>query len=201
MLATPGRKPQLLLGGEQPLSPLWKHRFALFWQRFRHIEAGHPVYQDHGNRLHLCIPVSLYGDEGRGRSKTPCLVVTSSPLIGGGEHSLDTKLLYTTCFAPEYLKTRDRKNHTLLAIVEHLSQESAVLFSQGVPLPDPAGTNGVIKLYPVVVAIKGDWEWILKTCRLTRMYNANRVCWLCMAGVLCMLYANCDRGRFLQASI
>ena len=139
----------------------------------------------------MCFPVSLYGDEGRGRSKTPCLVVTSSPLIGGGAHSLDTKLLYTTCFSADYLKTRDRKNHTLLAIIEHFSREAAELFLQGVPLPDPAGANLVVKLYPVVVAIKGDWEWILKTCRLTRMYSANRVCWLCMAGALSAVQVVC----------
>ena len=157
-----GRKPQLLLGGDQLLSPAWRERFLLFWNHFRHAEPEHPVFQTHGERLHMCFPVSLYGDEGRGRSKTPCLVATSSPLIGGGAHSLDTKLLYTTCFSADYLKTRDRKNHTLLAIIEHLSREAAELFLQGVPLPDPAGTNLVIKLYPVVVAIKGDWEWILK---------------------------------------
>ena len=51
----------------------------------------------------------------------------------------------------------------------------------GVPLPlTGAAASETPRLYVAVVSIKGDWEWMLKTCRLRRHYTANRICWLCL---------------------
>ncbi len=44
-----------------------------FWQNWRVLEQTHPVFSDHDNHLHECIPMLIHGDEGRGVKKKASL--------------------------------------------------------------------------------------------------------------------------------
>lgn len=79
----------------------------------------------------MVLPICLYGDEGRGRAKTPVLVISWHPVIGGSDHSLDTKLLWTTMLSAEYLKSSAGENHTLFALVTEFSLQANSLFREG----------------------------------------------------------------------
>ena len=77
------------------------------------------------------LPVCLYGDEGRGRAKTPVLVVSWHPVIGGSDHSLDTKFLWTTMLSAEYLKSDAGENHSLASLLKEFSLQADSLFREG----------------------------------------------------------------------
>ena len=70
---------QLLLAGHHiSQSHLWKQDLQEFWARYRAIDPTHPVYcSDTLERDHCyTIPFLLHGDEGRGRTKQPVLVIS-----------------------------------------------------------------------------------------------------------------------------
>ena len=43
------------------------------------------------------------------------------------------------------------------------------------------GEDETVRVFPVVVRIKGDWQFLAKSAHLTRYYNTKNICHLCMA--------------------
>ena len=55
-----------------------------FWQRYKVVDPSHPFYGGHGaheSSWWSAIPIALHGDEGRGKSKNPIMVVSAQPLL------------------------------------------------------------------------------------------------------------------------
>ena len=59
----------------------WQSVFDEFWKNYRSTDPGHPIYElDPGLRKNY-IPLTLHGDEGRGRNKQPVLIESFVPVI------------------------------------------------------------------------------------------------------------------------
>ena len=74
---------QLLLAGSHiSQSHLWKRDLQEFWDLYRAIDPTHPVYSSGMEADHcITIPFLLHGDEGRGRTKQPVLVISFQGLF------------------------------------------------------------------------------------------------------------------------
>ena len=77
--------PKFLLGGHCPFQGCdpYLDMFGSFWDNFVHIQGDHPVHaksREDNNKRH-CIPFAVHGDEGRGLSKVPVLVMSFQALI------------------------------------------------------------------------------------------------------------------------
>lgn len=59
----------------------WGCMFQRFWQRYKMLDPGHPVFRDFSDYTRL-IPYCIHGDEGRGKAKNPIHIVTYQPLVG-----------------------------------------------------------------------------------------------------------------------
>lgn len=75
--------PKLVLAGKS-LDDIsaWQSIFESFWMRYEEVDPTHPIYSmvEVGNRR-FYIPLSVHGDEGRGKNKTPVLIESFSPII------------------------------------------------------------------------------------------------------------------------
>ena len=58
----------------------WRQLFFQFWQDYKSIDPGHPIYQ--GERdLGRFWPFTLHGDEGRGKNRVPIMLENYCPII------------------------------------------------------------------------------------------------------------------------
>ena len=81
-----------------------------FWQNYKHYDPKHVVYKDHSEFLGYCVPLALYGDEGRGRRRGNTTVFALEACLGlhgllnqrKRKHCLDC----TTCVPEEATKKR-----------------------------------------------------------------------------------------------
>ena len=70
----------LLNGHHIAQSNLWKRDLTEFWDLYERVDADHPVFTEHADRS-CTIPYFLHGDEGRGGSKSPILVLSFQGLF------------------------------------------------------------------------------------------------------------------------
>ena len=75
--------PKFLLGGHCPFQGCdpYLDMFESFWDNFVHIQCDHPVHAKSREEKRHCIPFAVHGDEGRGLSKVPVLVISFQALI------------------------------------------------------------------------------------------------------------------------
>ena len=74
--------PRFFLGGYDPTpSNRWMDMFADFWENFKGLHPTHPVYDKSLADRSVTIPVAIHGDEGRGLSKTPVLIISFQVMI------------------------------------------------------------------------------------------------------------------------
>lgn len=74
--------PKMLLGGfTLEKTSEWQGTFHYFWETYRGINPGHPIYHSVADWKHT-IPYCFHGDEGRGLGRDPFLVLSFQPLIG-----------------------------------------------------------------------------------------------------------------------
>lgn len=173
-----------------------------FWVRFREEQPNHPVYTTHPTKLHQCIPLYVYGDEGASHKKASFLVLNWQPVIGAGtsystkrsdaKGELGCNLLgvsYTTRFLFSCMQARlySKKAHVFDKIMEHFATELQVLFYTGVEV---SYEGQPLRVYPTIIGCKGDWPMLKKMGCLTRTHHGSRaeagngkgICHLCMAG-------------------
>ena len=74
--------PKMLLGGSTlEKTSEWQKTFHYFWETYRGINPGHPIYQSVAD-WRFTIPYCFHGDEGRGLARDPFLVLSFQPMIG-----------------------------------------------------------------------------------------------------------------------
>lgn len=73
--------PGMILGGcAGDDEATWRRMFSDFWDTYRQVDGGHQIFQTDYD-LSACIPYMLHGDEGRGQSFVPFLVLSWQPVI------------------------------------------------------------------------------------------------------------------------
>ena len=76
---------QFVLGGHSLLQEdSFRPMFKEFWRRFKDCRPDLDLYKrvdEDGWDESLCIPISLHGDEGRGKARRPIMVISIQPVI------------------------------------------------------------------------------------------------------------------------
>ena len=88
--------PDFFLGGYSFLDDhLWMNMFGDFWKHFRSVCPSHPIYSKTEAERSCTIPFAIHGDEGRGLSKVPLMVISFQVLIpsSGPENLSSTQCL------------------------------------------------------------------------------------------------------------
>ncbi|CAE7235723.1 unnamed protein product [Symbiodinium natans] len=183
-----------------------------FWSRYRSSNGDHPVFRLAAQgrlKLESTVPLLYHGDEGRGRRRMPFLVTSWFSMIGRGARPADRRARATNVRKP-YVKLRPNfKGHSFVtrylqaampkkayqnetvfqAILKQCRAESNFLTYHGVS-HERTGE----KLWGVVLAVTGDWAWLVKSGGLRRNFNhavksvkdvaqPEGICHLCAAGM------------------
>jgi hypothetical protein len=146
-----------------------------FWADYKHAHSDHPIYSHHAGALHMCVPIALHGDEGRGLRKMPILCLQTQFVLSSRPHALHSRIPYTVC--PSSLYTKPNSGPTVDALLNGWSAELIALFHIGVTSKDG------VTLYFVVIGVKGDWPWHIKAYHFVRGFNCSEVCHLCEANL------------------
>ena len=65
-----------------------------FWAQWRLLQGDHPVFSTHGRRLHTCVPVWVYADEGTSQKKKAIMILQFQPVLGwGSKRASDVNML------------------------------------------------------------------------------------------------------------
>ena len=173
-----------------------------FWVKFREEQPSHPVFDVHPTHLERCIPIYVYGDEGTSHKKAAFLVQNWQPVLGkgtsysvqrpGASSQLGCNMLgvsYTTRFVYTCMQARlySKKPKVFTKIMESFAEELHGLFHDGVEVQHD---GELVRIFPTVIACKGDWPMLKKMGNLTRTHHGSKaepgngkgVCHLCMAG-------------------
>ena len=75
------KSPRFLLGGHDIGGSAYMGMLEEFWDNFRLVDDSHPIYQKDPSRRKRTIPIALHGDEGRGLSRAPVLILSYQVLI------------------------------------------------------------------------------------------------------------------------
>lgn len=194
-----------LLFGKQPPSVLLE-----FWNRFQAVEPLNPIHAAFAaGKMDAAktIPVYIHGDEGRGKKRTPVMVVNTHGVIGAGCRSFE-----------EYHKDAPTIRKTVMPVnIKGNSAETRFLsFVLAKKAYGPGGEEYLLKLFDALVSdlellqrqgVKangetfhiaaigavGDLQYFAKVGGLTRSYNhvskkTNQktkagICHLCLAGL------------------
>lgn len=77
--------PKFMCGGHDPCTQEGlqqvQHMFKQFWDDFKSVQPGHPIYQRTADEQMRTVPIAIHGDEGRGLGKTPILVLSYQLII------------------------------------------------------------------------------------------------------------------------
>ncbi|CAE7339844.1 unnamed protein product [Symbiodinium sp. CCMP2456] len=142
-----------------------------FWQKFRCTHEDHPIFSmERAGLLSLerTAPLLYHGDEGRGRRR------------------LTTNIAQT--FVAGWPKKVIEAEGALGMLMQHCKDENDFVLHEGVVDRDSGE-----KFHACILAVCGDWQWLVKSGNLQRSYNhvvkatkeaANPegVCHLCRAG-------------------
>lgn len=88
--------PDFFLGGYSFMDDhLWMKMLGDFWKHFRSVCPSHPIYSKTEAERSCTIPFAIHGDEGRGLSKVPLMVISFQVLIpsSGPENLSSTQCL------------------------------------------------------------------------------------------------------------
>ena len=180
-----------------------------FWARYRKVEPLHPIFRlaDEGKiDLSRTAAMLLHGDEGRGRRRSPFLVVSYHSILGRGTVAANRKrvqkpyLKMRTNFGGHSFTSRflcgvlprdayAQNEECFQSLLQVASQEAAFMFESGVE--DRYGHRH----YMALLKNTGDWPWHHKSGGLTRSFNNSQkkatlknppagICHLCQAGQL-----------------
>lgn len=177
-----------------------------FWKLYREYEPAHAMWSlvDQGKLdVSRCAPLLLHGDEGRGRKRTPFLVLSWSCVLGFGtllanslrkkKHFLSLKLNYSSSthlhrFLTSVLPKMTRDEEALQDLLRCATDSALKLMLEGITSPHGE------KFYAVTLYCTGDWAWIMKAGNLARGFGhvikrpmnehtqPKGICHLCRAG-------------------
>ena len=164
-----------------------------FWMRYKRV-AGHDVFTTHKDRLHCCLPMMLHLDEGTSHKKKGLMILSAQIVCGkGSKRNVDhnflgssylSRFLFSVLLARTYL----RKKAILHNLLEAWASDLKECYENGIPVNNVPGMD---KIYPVIIACKGDWPALTKAGRLCRHHLRDSrgntdsppgICHLCRAG-------------------
>ena len=183
---------------------------TLFWQEYKRFQPTHAVYEYDDARLSRTIPVTLYGDAGRGQKKAPLEIMALEAVLGlntakhhisvcrccrpatyGGGDVSDPTSIHLNHKNNSYLsrfllfafgsKDYDATPGLLKSLIAEVSCDLGRLAREGFETP-----HG--RYYVAAIGMKGDLEYLQKTGSLQRCYtrvgtvNYLQCCHLCEAG-------------------
>lgn len=178
--------PKFMCGGHDPCTQEGlqqvQHMFKQFWDDFKSVQPGLPIYQRTADEQMRTVPIAIHGDEGRGLGKTPILVLsyqliiphTGPDCLNMSQHSFTTRLLFTLVPSTWYCKD----DATIDGLHQCLADDLCSLFHEGLPVKvgeDKAEMN----FYVAAIGCKGDWPWVRKAFHLASGYRSTCVCHLC----------------------
>ena len=117
----------LLCGHSVENEAAWQGMLLDFWENARPAFSSHRVYQDKKNCLHLCVPIMLHGDEGRGKLRRCVMCQSVQPLLRVPGHTFSSRLLFAVF--PGELYAGSSSVHMLQ---EHLTAGLAELYQNGI---------------------------------------------------------------------
>ena len=164
-----------------------------FWKKYELQYPQHPVFREHAHRLSRCLPMFLHADEGVGLKKRGVLVLQAHAVLGrGSSRNADLNMIANTfltriLFAVMNVGLYNKQKTVLYNLLDHWAQDLKQCFEEGV-LATIDGQQ--IRVYPVVLGMKGDLQGLVKVGRLTQNFlrdsplaaNPPGICHLCNAG-------------------
>ena len=197
----------ILVGLERPDRSREKAILGEFWRLYRQLHPSHELWHlcDTGVIADLtgCYPMLLHGDEGRGKKRSPFLVLAWHSYIGKGTHLsnelrkkktyLQMRLNYagnthTHRFITGALPKMTKDNVAYQDLMRAISEDICDLTHKGIT--DSEGN----RFYAVCLQVVGDWQFLAKCGNLSRSFaNVEKrprgvssvcrgICHLCKAG-------------------
>ena len=179
-----------------------------FWRKFKLLKPEHQLWElveGHSMDLSKTIPVIIHGDEGRGKKRSPFLIVAYHSYLGLGTSAananrkskpyLSLKLNYagnsfTHRMLTGVLPKMTRDEIAFQTLMNFISEDAVKALVEGVASDDGSTYR------MAVIQCSGDWMWLAKCGNLTRSYaNVEKrprtaaskpkgICHLCKAGQL-----------------
>ena len=141
-----------------------------FWMKYKSV-AGHDAFTTHKDRFHCCLPMMLHLDEGTSHKKKGLMILSAQIVRGKGskrniEHNfLGSSYLSRYLFSVLLARTYLRKKAILYNLLEAWASDLKECYENGIPVENVPGMD---KIYPVIIACKGDWPALTKAGRLCR---------------------------------
>ena len=108
----------------------WKTMFQNFWDKFRRARGEyHPVFEDHAQRLEVCLPIFIHGDEGRGKLRRAVLATSVQPVLvseGHAGHTFNSRFLHSIMPGEHY-----EGDSTVQILQETLVEDLQNLYTHG----------------------------------------------------------------------
>ena len=102
---------QLLLGGHSVHQrDLWEPLLEEFWNLYRGVDPTHDIFQYSNNILRRTLPYLVHGDEGRGRQKSPLMVISFQGLLS---HMGKERLNHSGCLGEDKRGCSETLNQNL----------------------------------------------------------------------------------------
>lgn len=108
----------------------WKTMFQNFWDKFQRARGEyHPVFEDHAQRLEVCLPIFIHGDEGRGKLRRAVLATSVQPVLvseGHAGHTFNSRFLHSIMPGEHY-----EGDSTVQILQETLVEDLQNLYTHG----------------------------------------------------------------------
>ena len=161
-----------------------------FWEAYRYVDPGHPVYQDHASELGKVIPCRLHMDEGTSFRKHAVMQMSWGPILKHLPASPHHCFYFTSILGDAYKDENvgyEAGNSILDAIAEHIAIHCRRSYYFGVQIP---GEHE--RLYLAWVGLEGDLPAQARMMHFNRHFSCapNRCCPWCLADDRQMPYAD-----------
>ena len=106
-----------------------------FWPAYRQYNANHPVFNDHQNKLHRCLPCKLHSDEGTGLRKSAVMQYSWGGVLTDAPNSFDRYFFWCSLLGEEYKKAHagyEAGNVVLDEVCEELARQCQETYLNGV---------------------------------------------------------------------
>ena len=152
-----------------------------FWPAYRQYNANHPVFNDHQNKLHRCLPCKLHSDEGTGLRKSAVMQYSWGGVLTDAPNSFDRYFFWCSLLGEEYKKAHagyEAGNVVLDEVCEELARQCQETYLNGV---QSAKLDCVFFL--VWLGLEGDLPAQARAFRLKRNFGCspNKMCPWCEA--------------------
>lgn len=176
---------KLMIDNRDALVPWEPSSIKDFWKTWL---KDHPLDEFHDGNwpLERIIPLHLWGDEGTLRANSWLLVTLQSALSPPEVRNLSQASRYPLFSFPVEAYVKDPEtnvNLSLEMLLEKISSDFNKLLIEGF-----ATKHG--QFFGRLIALKGDWKWLVQALNLVRTPGSDMICPYCHAGKTNMLFTN-----------